>query len=396
MLHGTLAFVAVAALAVIGWEIRHHRQRTLPSLWALERLAFLVLGFALAEDRVGLLPADLTSVLEPVVLIALAWIGLVYGLGVDLTTLGRLATAVRRAAVLLPLIPGALVGLGAVAWGRSPLECVALAALAMTATPAYLDRASRQRRPVDRGSLRLLRVVTALAGAPALATFGIGASLLSGAASPDRWRWAWEPTIVAAALGAVAAYVLISLVRSETDQVTVLALLLGVTAFVAGLAELIGAPGLCVATITGAVFTNRCAFPHRVLREAHRLELPLLLALLILVGASWDEASFSLPVFLLLAPVRAAGCMLAGWILAHIAWITGSPTRVPLLGLGLLTQGPLAIGLVVALVRTGAGGSMSGVLEAVVAANVVNHTITALWARRVLLAPRQDRQARST
>ncbi len=392
MLHGTLAFVAVAALAVIGWEIRHHRRRTLPSLWALERLAFLVLGFALAEGRAGLLPADVIVVLEPVVLIALAWIGLVYGLGIDLATLGRLTSTIRRTALLLPLLPGALVGGGAVLLGRSPLECVALAALAMTATPAYLDRASRQRRPVDRGALRLLRVATALAGVPALATFGIGASFLAGAGNPESWRWAWEPAVLAFALGAVAAYVLISLVRSETDQVTILALLLGVMAFVAGLAQVIGAPGLCVATVTGALFLNRCAFPHRVLREAHRLELPLLLALLLLVGASWDEARFSLPVFVLLAPVRTLGCLLAGDVLAKIARAAGSPTRVPLLGLGLLTQGPLAIGLVVALVRTADG--LDGVLEAVVAANVVNHAIAALWARRALLQPTAGKEPR--
>ena len=228
-----------------------------------------------------------------------------------------------------------------------------------------------------------LRVVTALAGAPALATFGIGLSLLAAGTGYTLWTRAWEPAVAAVALGVIAGYVLISLVRSETDQVTILALLVGSTAFVAGVAQLIGVPGLFVATVTGAVFANRCAFPHRVLREAHRLELPLLLALLILVGASWDEAQFSLPTFLLLAPVRAAGCLLAGSILQRIAHATGSPTRVPLLGLGLLTQGPLAIGLVVALVRF--APALNGVLEAVVVANVVNHVVAAAWIQKLLM-----------
>jgi hypothetical protein len=110
----------------------------------------------------------------------------------------------------------------------------------------------------------------------------------------------------------------------------------------------------------------------------------MLVALLVLVGASWGGARFALPVFLLLTAVRMAGAVVAG---VFGGWVRGRPRvlrRRPALGWGLLPQGELALGLLVAVVSS--FPPQPGVLEAVVAALVVNNLVGGWWMRRRLVS----------
>lgn len=108
----------------------------------------------------------------------------------------------------------------------------------------------------------------------------------------------------------------------------------------------------------------------------------MLVALLVLVGASWGGAQFALPVFLLLTAVRMAGAVAAG---VFAGWVAHSPKVIRRrrgLGWGLLPQGELALGLLVAIVS--ASPSQPGTLEAVLAALVVNNLVGGWWMRRRL------------
>jgi hypothetical protein len=122
-----------------------------------------------------------------------------------------------------------------------------------------------------------------------------------------------------------------------------------------------------------------------MLRVAHSLERPLLVALLVLVGASWQGGAFSWPVFVLMAGGRLLGATLGGGLLSFAARRRTLVFEGRGVGLGLLPQGELALGLVVALVSFVPG--TDGVLEAVVAAVVLHQLIGQWWLRRRLLRP---------
>ena len=176
-----------------------------------------------------------------------------------------------------------------------------------------------------------------------------------------------------------------ALVRGLTDNLRILTLLTGTMSGLAGAMALIGTSGLPAAACAGAVMINRSTFPHRMLRVAHSLEQPILVALLVLVGASWSGVAFCWPVFWLMVVGRLVGAWAGGAALAAVARRQGVEVETPGLGFGLLPQGELAIGRVVALVGFVAG--TEGWMEAVVAAIVVHQLAGQWWVRRRLVAP---------
>jgi hypothetical protein len=182
----------------------------------------------------------------------------------------------------------------------------------------------------------------------------------------------------------VVGYSLVVLVRGVFGHIHLLTLAIGAVCLIVGATSVLGLSGLPAAAFAGAVLVNRAVFPHRMLRVAHSLERPMLVALLVLVGASWGGAQFALPVFLLLTVVRMAGAFAAG---TFVGWTMPYPRAIHRrsgIGWGLLPQGELSLGLLVAIVSF--FPSLPGVLEAVLAALVVNNVVGGWWMRRKLFS----------
>ena len=91
MLRGTVAFLALVAFALLGAELRTALARRGLRAPAMEGLSFLAIGFALGDRVLGLFPADVLETLRVVVLLGLAWIGLVFGLQIELRVLAHLS-----------------------------------------------------------------------------------------------------------------------------------------------------------------------------------------------------------------------------------------------------------------------------------------------------------------
>jgi len=220
--------------------------------------------------------------------------------------------------------------------------------------------------------------VTAYSGLPAVSVFAVSTA----AASPVVEAGAlpsWELLVFMVGVGILVGYLSLALIRGLTDSIRILTMLTGTISGLAGASALLGASGLPAAALTGAVLMNRCTFPHRMLRVANALERPLLVALLVLVGASWQGVAFSWPVFGLLVVGRMVGAALGGAVMSQVAARRAVAFQVPGVGLGLLPQGELALGLVVAMVSFVPG--TQGVLEAVVAALLVHQLIGQAWLR---------------
>lgn len=389
MLRGTLAFLVLVTCAVLGAELRNILARRGLREPAMEGVSFLVVGLALGGRGFGLFADDLLVSMRVVVLFGLAWIGLVFGVQVELRIIRRLVPWQRWAGLLTPTVVGFPVVLGALVAGLSPALSLGLGAVAMAASPSPLEGLARGRMVQDRGAIRLLKLVMAFAGLPAMIVFAVAAALASPLAEAGGDVPAWQLVMVTAAVGALVGYALVVLVRGVQEHIRLLTLAGGAMCLVAGATAVLGLSALPAAACAGAVLVNRSVFPSRMLRVAHSLERPMLVALLVLVGASWGGASFSLVTFVLLTAVRAVAAWIAGEFLQRFARRRHVPTWTPGIGLGLLPQGELALGLLVAIVSF--FPDTTGVLEAVVAAIIINDLAGGWWMRRQLAAAGEDR-----
>jgi len=393
MLRGTIAFLVLVALAVLGSELRALLGRRGFRAPGMEGISFLLVGFGLGGSGLGLFPDDLLESMRVVVLFGLAWIGLVFGVQVDLRVVRRLAPWHRRVGWLTPLVLGLPVTFAALVVGLASSTALGLGAIAMAISASPLEGLVRSRGLADHRTVRLLKLIMAFAGLPAVSVFAVSAALASplvadqGSSTP-----AWQLLVIIIAVGLLIGYALVVLVRGVQEHIQLLTLAGGAMCLVAGASAVLGLSALPSAACAGAVVVNRSVFPHRMLRVAHSLERPMLVALLVLVGASWAGASFSWEAFVLLTAVRTAAAWLAGQILQFVARKRDVGVRNAGLGLGLLPQGELALGLLVAMVSF--FPDTGGVLEAVVVAIIFNNLIAAAWMRRTLVTSRAEANAR--
>lgn len=388
MLHGTLAFLVLVAFAVVGSEVRNLLARRGLRAPGMEGLSFLLIGLALGDRGLGLFPADLLATLRPVVLLGLAWVGLVFGLQLDLTIIRQLKGWHLAVALVVPCGVGGAVVAAALLLDVAPALAVGLGAIAMVSSPSAVEGLARGRSIVDPSAFRLLKLIMAFAGIPAV----VGLAAAAAMSSPAAIRFggtlsAWELAAYTAFVGIVVGYAMIALVRGVREHLRLLTLVAGAAATTAGATAVLGISGLPAAAVVGAVLVNRCLFPHRLLRVAHTLERPMLVALLVLVGASWHGPGFSWIAFGLMSVGRALALLVGGAWLASRARRHATPVRVRGLGLGLLTQGELAVGILVAL--TGTTIQAPGLLEAVVAAIALNQLAGRWWLRHWLFTTTQ-------
>lgn len=383
MIKGTLAFVVVLLLALLGAAARRwlgHHRRNVPGL---QSFATVLIGAALGGAGLRLFPDDLLLVLRPVVLLGLAWIGLLIGLQFDLRVLRGLEAWQRRSGFLIPLATGALTGLASIVTGLDPHVALLLAALATVASPRLIDQLSRSRPPADRAAMRLLLVVSSLSSAPAVVLFGVGSTT---------FMWSGEGFAPLASLtigtgvAVILGYATILLLHGENEEIHVLALLVGVMALTAGAAALTGTEPMLMAAVSGAIIANRSRFPHRILRAAHAIETPMLTAILLLLGAWWRPSVPFLAATLLLVVVRGAAVLAGGRVLEWVAARHRVVIGVRLPGTGLMPQGPLALAFLVSSIQMGHGtASLAG---GVFAALILNHLAGSIWTRRVLFGAR--------
>jgi hypothetical protein len=272
------------------------------------------------------------------------------------------------------------VAIGALVTGFSPALALGLAAVSIAVSPSPLEGFARSRQVGNHRVFRLLKLVMAFAGLPAVAIFTVAAASASPLGHGDGAAISqWELLVVTVAVGVLVGYALVVLVRGEREHMRLLTLSGGSMCLVAGATAVLGLPALPAAACAGAVLVNRSFFPHAMLRVAHALERPVLVAMLVLVGASWQGAAFSLAAFALLTGGRLAAAVVVGAALGRTARRHHAAVPPASLGFGLLPQGELALGLLVAIISF--FPQCEGILEAVVAAIIVNNLIAAWWMR---------------
>jgi len=386
MMRGTLAFVLLVLLALLGAAVRKRLSRRDRSMPGMQTAVTVLAGVVIGKAGLQLFPENLLELLRPVILLGLSWIGLLIGLQFDLRILRSLRTWQRRAGFLIPMAAGGITGALALAGGLGGQVSVLLAGVATVSSPRLIDHLSRMRPPADRAAMRLLLMVASLSSASAVLLFGVGSTLITDTGE------AFGPAaslVVGVGVAVILGYATILLLHGENEEIHVLALLVGVMALTAGASVLTGAEAMLMAAISGAVIANRSRFPHRILRAAHAIETPMLTAILLLLGAWWQPSPPSLSVLLVLVVGRGAAVLGGGRVLEAVAKSRHVAVEAAPMGAGLLLQGPLALAFLMASIQKGHGGTEMA--AGVFAALVINHFAGGLWTRRVLFEKEEPR-----
>jgi len=318
---------------------------------------FLLLGWALGDEGLGLLDEETLLALEPLLTLGLGWIGLLVGLQFEWRLLRRTPGRLYLAGLAQGLAAGAVVFLAAwpalaVLFGggwRTGAAAAFLAASVAGSSVQVLGVSARGFRPDEDAPLALYRFCAAvdtllpLAALALLFGFHHEGALLGGAEPRllPALAWAGRAVLMGAALGLILA-ALIQNVREPSHR---LLLLLGFLGFSGGLAGALDLPPLFVNFVAGVVTVNLLGHQRHTWELATASERPFYFIFLLLVGADWRLGS---PWVLALAPAlfalrlvgKSGGMRLAGRLLPGSSGTGLKP------GLALAGQGAVSVAMV--------------------------------------------------
>ena len=321
---------------------------------------FLFFGFLLGPAALGLVSDEAVRGLSPFLGLALGWIGLLFGLQLDRSTVRQfprayVAVAVGQAVLTFLLCWGA--GLVAARlFGPQhpavPLMVLGAAATACVSTPAGIAVVSANF--LAKGELRrLLLFVASLDGVVGITALHTAYAAFHGTSvlvtGYDVGWWVW--LLGGVLLGLVCGVIFLWLVRLRPSVEELVLYLLGISALSAGAALQLQLSPLFVAMVMGALISNAHSDWHGVFRVLERWEKPIYVILLLLAGATLRFPTWwVLPLALAYAGVRGASKVVAN---AAMVTAAGLPRSVPRsLGLGLISQGGISVAMTLSLSLT--------------------------------------------
>jgi Kef-type K+ transport system membrane component KefB len=331
-------------------------------------LVLLPLGIALGPHGIGVLSTNTLSYLDPAMSVALTALGVFIGLGLVLRRPreNRLVASASVEALVTMLVVGAgLYGARALVWPDlgGPLWFI-IAALAICAS------ASSTASSPEHGTMSALAarigdlddVLPVILGGLALAF------MRESAAVPALWLF--SQSVAVALVVAVAGWLLVSDVASDSEQ-RVFAL--GALLLLAGVAEYLALSALMAGFVAG-LFWNAAAprVRDRIARDVRHVQHPLVVLLLLVAGARVEvsPAVASLTVGYVL--FRITGKIAGGWVAARVAQL---PARSSL-GVYLLSPGVIGIAFALNALSAGQGDAGTRVLTAVVFGSIASELLS--------------------
>jgi Kef-type K+ transport system membrane component KefB len=297
---GLLGLMALAYLA------SHPRARRIEKRLGLQSaitsgLPFVAIGLVASSPRVGLLTPEVLQALEPLLDFGLGWLGFALGFKFDLRELDKLerrATAIVALETLGPFLAIAL-ACGAVllalgqTWENAAFlrDGLILATAGAMTSPAACRLVVSTSRGCNRELPPLLGRLDEVGGVIGLA---ILAAFFRPAAGEQLWHLPGAVWLfLALGLGTAVGMILYVLLRRPLRPPERMAVFLGAVAYAAGLAAFISLSPLAIGFLAGALVTNLPS-EHRVpLGETlDRLERPIQLIFLAVVGALWEVADW--------------------------------------------------------------------------------------------------------
>ena len=358
-----LATLVLILLALAGARFSFSSEQVPPGPRLLLRtgLHFLLLGFLLGPEALGLLSSDAAANLTPLLAIGLGWIGFQFGLQLESGILERFPRGYMIGAVVQGLVAFAVIyGAGfaiarALGFSGQPLHLTLLAvsAAGCISAPAGVAMVSANFRA--RGRVRellfFIASVDALVGIVALELIYAGfhgSPILASAPSFAPW-WFWD--LASLALAVIVAVLFLWMSRYRPRREELVLFLLGTSALLAGAALQLQLSPLFVGAIAGTIVTNASRHRESVYRLMAQWEQPVYMILLMLAGAFLRFPSWwILPLALVYTGLRFVGKVLGGGAVSIAVPLPfDAPKR---LGLGLVPKGGISLAMALSLTLT--------------------------------------------
>ncbi len=394
-----IGITIIVLIALVGSRWTFTRARMGARRLYLTGAEFILVGLCLGELMLGLLDRPTVAGLNPLLDLALGWLGLLFGAQLDYQQVRRfprryaiviLVTGCAAMAACLPLGPALAQVLGQN--GRPWLGAVILAAAAVPTAPAALALAQQELKVRGAGVPEVLRYVAGLDAVLGLMVFGLAFTVphTHSPLGPTQLITV-QYLLISLGLGGLMGLILHMLTRFGCAQAELQLFTVGAVALAAGVAAFLRVSPLVVTLVSGLVIANVRGEKARVLRALLTLEKPLYLVLLILAGAMVRQLPDLATVLLLglgYAALRAVGKAAGGWLCTRVPllWRLGLP---PAFGLGLTSQGGMAVAMVVSFHRAFSGqpalDALADVLLMIVLVSVLVNGLTGPSLARVAL-----------
>jgi Kef-type K+ transport system membrane component KefB len=378
LLHNNLIF-GVGALLLAGFIGGKLATRLkLPTI-----SGYIVAGLLLGPSVLNVVPDHIVESLAPVPHIALGLIAITIGSEFRIAKLKKTGRNIVIITTVQLLATFAAVSLALVAFGAPPAMAILLGAIASATAPAATVAIATELRA--RGHLvSTLFGVVALDDAFAITLFGFVmafAATMVGGATGSPASMVLHPLreiVISVAIGVAVGYLVHRLVLNRKSNNEIIVIVLGFVLLVSGVTVSIGVSALIANMMMGFVLVNLSAKNSRVMRILEPLSPPIYAAFFALAGTELDIRTLAqtgvLGAVYLLS--RAAGKYGGAYVGATAARDSSSTRRY--LGLALLPQAGVAIGLILVLQDTPAFMGlpyMSEMVNIVLASILVNEVI---------------------
>ncbi len=322
-----LGFLLVIIIALISKLVilpRMNQASPFVTGLAISGLPYIVLGMVLGPRAFDLLDSDILTRLEPLISLALGWVGILFGIQLRWNNVRRFPANYLLFATVQSLLAFgviALIGISGIYLlappeVESPLQvALILAAIGSISAPITIGRAMVSYRA--RGRLtHLLQFVSSLDGFWGILFSGLLFVFFRSTSSldPSLARGVFWLGINLGA-GIVIGMAFLYLLRIGFDGEELLLLVLGLVIFVSGVGFYLGLSPIFLNMIVGIVLAQSRMHASRVMRVLAYAEKPIYLILLVFAGAVWNfHVVTEVLIIALFLLARFAGKMIGGWI----------------------------------------------------------------------------------
>jgi hypothetical protein len=289
-----LLILLVTFIALVGGR-RYRGRKGSPPLFRVTTLAYLALGLALGGQGLGMLEQDMLDNLEPVVGLSLGWIGILFGLQFEIKRLRRfhprffgvtlfqsLFTVVTLGGVMYLALGWFTSGGGGSLWRALLL----IATVGAISSPAETVLATLASGGVKRKLARLVHYISSLDSFLPVVIFAFTVGLYhsrTGGGIVSALEW----TAVSALIGLALGLLFYSYARHRHSENELAMMIIAFTVFSGGIAAYLNLSSLFINVVLGVVLANLLPTSERIFRVLVSRERPILIVLLVLVGANW-------------------------------------------------------------------------------------------------------------
>jgi hypothetical protein len=400
VLKATLGVALLLVIALIG----HRRTFTrlhLPigaRLIYLTGTEFILVGVALGDTLIGLLDEQTVRSLTPLFSLGLGVVGLIFGIQLEVDKIRRfparyLSMAAIQAVVTMLAVSwpcylilkelfggdGRAIGVASLILGATA-ACTAQTALALIGREFDLRRAR---------VMELLRYISSVDAVFGLVVLGFAFCLMHaepviGFDAGISFQW----FALSLGIGSAMGFLLYLITRIRCREEELLIFVVGMVTFSSGIALYLELSPLFINTMMGLTVANLPGSKDRIFNLLIRLEKPFYIVFLVLAGAIWRPGSpWALPLATLYLALRLVGKLGGGYLAARAAADDSRPPRG--LGLGLVSQGGMAVAMVMNYYQLSSTELANAVVTTVLLAVILNELVSPSLAKSVLRTARE-------